>query len=142
MLSYWLQIPLFLWEDWWLHQTGGHCGWQRQSAKKVTLTMKSVWMRRLCVGVCTRMLSHVHLQASPVEDACRLTQSPGDALLKSEVYIILIMVYYIFPINIIILKRRVNVFKNKFVSFFICIVSNVHKGSSVSLVIVPFNIII
>ena len=68
--------------------------------------MKSVWMRRLCVGVCTRMLSHVHLQASPVEDdACRLAQSPGSALLKSEVYIILILVYYIFHINIIILKE-------------------------------------
>lgn len=49
------------------------------------------------------------------------------------------MVYYIFPINIIILKIKMNVFKNKFVSFFIFMVLNVHKGSSASRVIVPFN---
>ena len=67
-------------------------------------------------------------------------ESPDNAMLKSEVYSILIMVYYIFPTNIISFKRRVNVFKNKFVSFFIFIVLNVQKGSSVSMVIVPFNV--
>lgn len=67
-------------------------------------------------------------------------ESPDIAMLKSEVYSILIMVYYIFPTNIISFKRRVNVFKNKFVSFFIFIVLNVQKGSSVSMVIVPFNV--
>lgn len=97
------------------------------------------------MGVCTCMLSHVHLWRMLSHPPCGgclsfNPESPDSAVLKSEVYIILITVCYIFPINIIILKRKVNVFKNKFVSFFIFMVLNVHKGSSASRVIVPFNI--
>lgn len=59
-------------------------------------------MRRLCVGVCTCMLAHVHLWrmlSHPPCGGCLLfnPESPDSAVLKSEVYIILIMVYYIFP---------------------------------------------
>ena len=58
------------------------------------------------MGVCTCMLSHVHLWRMLSHPPCGgclsfNPESPDSAVLKSEVYIILITVCYIFPINII-----------------------------------------